>query len=133
MTQPGPSSELRRTLGVGDAVVVGLGSMIGAGVFAALAPAAARGRLRAADRAGGRRRGRLLQRHVLGAAGRAVPASGGTYVYGRERLGPSGAIWPAGRSSSARRPRCAAMALTVGAYVVARAGSTRWRWRPWWR
>lgn len=33
-------SELRRTLGLGDAAVVGLGSMIGAGIFAALAPAA---------------------------------------------------------------------------------------------
>ncbi|MFJ8714998.1 hypothetical protein ACIRD9_17710 [Streptomyces violaceus] len=33
-------SGLRRTLGVGDAVVIGLGSMIGAGIFAALAPAA---------------------------------------------------------------------------------------------
>ncbi len=33
-------SELRRTLGVGDAVVIGLGSMVGAGIFAALGPAA---------------------------------------------------------------------------------------------
>ena len=32
--------ELRRHLGVFDAVVIGLGSMIGAGIFAALAPAA---------------------------------------------------------------------------------------------
>ena len=31
---------LRRTLGVTDAVVIGLGAMIGAGIFAALAPAA---------------------------------------------------------------------------------------------
>ena len=33
--------ELARRLGLGDAVVIGLGSMIGAGVFAAFAPAAA--------------------------------------------------------------------------------------------
>ena len=32
------------------------------------------------------------------------PTSGGTYVYGRERLGPSGATSPAGASSSARPP-----------------------------
>ncbi len=32
--------ELRRSLGVFDAVVIGLGSMIGAGIFAALGPAA---------------------------------------------------------------------------------------------
>ena len=36
---PGTSG-LRRTLGTGDAVVVGLGAMLGAGIFAALAPAA---------------------------------------------------------------------------------------------
>jgi len=34
-------SRLARRLGTGDAVVVGLGSMIGAGVFAAFGPAAA--------------------------------------------------------------------------------------------
>ena len=34
-------SELKRTLGLSDAVIIGAGSMIGAGVFAAWAPAAA--------------------------------------------------------------------------------------------
>ncbi len=40
--QPNPaaSAELRRQLGVFDAVTIGLGSMIGAGIFVALAPAA---------------------------------------------------------------------------------------------
>lgn len=33
-------SRLARRLGVGDAVVVGLGAMLGAGVFAAFGPAA---------------------------------------------------------------------------------------------
>ena len=33
--------QLQRRLGVFDAVVIGLGSMIGAGIFAALGPAAA--------------------------------------------------------------------------------------------
>lgn len=78
---------LRRTLGVPDAVVIGLGSMIGAGIFASLAPAA-----RAAGSG-------LLIGLALAAvvaycnatssarlAARS-PASGGTYVYGRERLG----------------------------------------------
>ena len=45
------------------------------------------------------------------------PASGGTYVYGRERLGPfwgylAGWAFVVGKTAS-----CAAMALTVGAYV----------------
>ncbi|CAM5517888.1 Amino acid permease OS=Streptomyces cyaneofuscatus OX=66883 GN=G3I52_10035 PE=4 SV=1 [Streptomyces cyaneofuscatus] len=84
----GLPDELRRRLGVPDAVVVGLGSMIGAGIFGALAPAA-------------RAAGSGL---LLGLALAAVvaycnatssarlaaryPPSGGTYVYGRERLGP---------------------------------------------
>ncbi|MFE2963907.1 APC family permease [Streptomyces sp. NPDC059340] len=115
MTQSG--SELRRTLGVGDAVVIGLGSMVGAGIFAALGPAA---------RAAGS--GLLLGLAVaavvaycnaMSSARLAAlyPASGGTYVYGRERLGTfwgylAGWSFVVGKTAS-----CAAMALTVGAYV----------------
>ncbi|GAA3576562.1 APC family permease [Streptomyces osmaniensis] len=118
MTQSGSTSpELRRTLGVGDAVMIGLGSMIGAGIFAALAPAA---------RAAGT--GLLLGLAVAAVVAYCnatssarlaalYPASGGTYVYGRERLGPfwgylAGWSFVVGKTAS-----CAAMALTVGAYV----------------
>lgn len=118
MTQSGSASpELRRTLGVGDAVMIGLGSMIGAGIFAALAPAA---------RAAGT--GLLLGLAVAAVVAYCnatssarlaalYPASGGTYVYGRERLGPfwgylAGWSFVVGKTAS-----CAAMALTVGAYV----------------
>ncbi|MEU0214165.1 APC family permease [Streptomyces sp. NPDC006265] len=115
MTASGPG--LRRTLGVGDAVVIGLGSMVGAGIFAALAPAA---------RAAGS--GLLLGLAVaavvaycnaMSSARLAAlyPASGGTYVYGRERLGQfwgylAGWSFVVGKTAS-----CAAMALTVGTYV----------------
>ncbi|MFF7186273.1 APC family permease [Streptomyces sp. NPDC008222] len=108
---------LRRTLGLGDAIVIGLGAMVGAGIFAALAPAA---------RAAGS--GLLLGLAVAAvvaycnAASSArlaalYPASGGTYVYGRERLGAfwgylAGWSFVVGKTAS-----CAAMALTVGAYV----------------
>ncbi|KAB1979780.1 APC family permease [Streptomyces triticiradicis] len=111
------SPELRRTLGVGDAVVIGLGSMIGAGIFAALGPAA---------RAAGS--GLLLGLAVAAVVAYCnatssarlaalYPASGGTYVYGRERLGAfwgylAGWSFIVGKTAS-----CAAMALTVGAYV----------------
>ena len=109
---------LQRRLGVGDAVVIGLGSMIGAGVFAAFAPAAAAA-------------GSAL---LIGLAAAAVvaycnamssarlaacyPESGGTYVYGRERLGPfwgylAGWAFVVGKTAS-----CAAMALTFAAYAV---------------
>ncbi|KQX70868.1 APC family permease [Streptomyces sp. Root1310] len=117
MTQSGSRAELRRTLGLGDAVVIGLGSMIGAGVFAALAPAA--------QAAGS---GLLLGLGIaalvaycnaMSSARLAAlyPASGGTYVYGRERLGAfwgylAGWSFVVGKTAS-----CAAMALTVGAYV----------------
>ncbi|HLL32838.1 APC family permease [Streptomyces sp.] len=111
------ASELRRTLGVGDAVVIGLGSMVGAGIFAALAPAA---------RAAGSGLLPALAVAALVAYCNAMssarlaaryPASGGTYVYGRERLGPfwgylAGWAFVVGKTAS-----CAAMALTVGAYV----------------
>ncbi|WP_028805134.1 APC family permease [Streptomyces sp. 142MFCol3.1] len=115
MTQS--DTELRRTLGVGDAVVIGLGSMVGAGIFAALGPAA---------RAAGT--GLLLGLAVaavvaycnaMSSARLAAlyPASGGTYVYGRERLGDfwgylAGWSFVVGKTAS-----CAAMALTVGAYA----------------
>jgi len=114
-TPDGPA--LQRRLDTFDAVIVGLGSMVGAGIFAALAPAAAAA-------------GSGL---LIGLAVAAVvaycnatssarlaalyPQSGGTYVYGRERLGAfwgytAGWSFVVGKTAS-----CAAMALTVGSYV----------------
>ena len=111
-------TELARRLGTFDAVVIGLGSMIGAGVFAAFAPAAASA-------------GALLLVGLALAAGVAYcnavasaqlaaqyPTSGGTYVYGRERLGEwwgflAGWGFVIGKTAS-----CAAMALTFAAYAV---------------
>jgi APA family basic amino acid/polyamine antiporter len=108
---------LQRRLGTADAVTIGLGSMIGAGIFVALAPAAAAA-------------GSGL---LIGLAVAAVvaycnatssarlaalyPESGGTYVYGRERLGAfwgytAGWSFVVGKTAS-----CAAMALTVGLYA----------------
>ncbi|WP_255595868.1 APC family permease [Cellulomonas sp. C5510] len=114
---PHPTS-LARRLGTGDAVVIGLGSMVGAGVFAAFAPAAA---------AAGA--GLLVGLGVAAVVAYAnatasaqlaaqYPASGGTYVYGRERLGPwwgflAGWSFVIGKTAS-----CAAMALTFAAYAV---------------
>ncbi|RKN43794.1 APC family permease [Streptomyces hoynatensis] len=108
---------LRRRLGLPDAVVIGLGSMIGAGIFAAPAPAARAagswlllGLALAAVVAycNATSSARLAARH---------PASGGTYVYATQRLGPfwgylAGWGFVVGKTSS-----CAAMALTVGTYV----------------
>jgi APA family basic amino acid/polyamine antiporter len=111
------SGGLQRRLGTTDAVVIGLGSMVGAGIFAALTPAAAAagsglliGLALAAVVAycNATSSARLAARY---------PQSGGTYVYGRERLGEfwgytAGWSFIVGKTAS-----CAAMALTVGAYV----------------
>ena len=111
------SGTLKRELGVSDTVIIGAGSMIGAGVFAAWAPAA---------RAAGT--GLLIGLVIAGivafcnAASSAQlaaihPESGGTYVYGRRQLSLgwghlAGWGFVVGKTAS-----CAAMALTVGAYL----------------
>ena len=109
---------LARRLGTADAVIIGLGAMIGAGVFSAFGPAA---------KAAGS--GLLLGLGIaacvafcnaVASAQLAVqyPTSGGTYVYGRERLSDwwgfvAGFGFVVGKTAS-----CAAMALTFAAYAV---------------
>jgi len=112
-----PETRLARRLGTSDAVVIGLGSMIGAGVFAAIGPAA-----RSAG--SGLMLGLLIAAFVAycNATSSAqlaalYPESGGTYVYGRERLGAfwgylAGWSFVVGKVAS-----CAAMALTFGYYA----------------
>src|SRR5579859_644978 len=109
---------LARRLAVGDAVMIGLASMIGAGVFAAFAPAA---------RAAGSAMLLALAIAAIVAYCNATasaqlaaryPTSGGTYIYGRERLGDwwgfiAGWGFVVGKTAS-----CAAMALTFAAYAV---------------
>ena len=111
-------AQLARRLGTTDAALIGVGSMVGAGVFAVWAPAA-----RAAGN--GLLIGLLLAGIVAycNAASSAqlaavYPLSGGTYVYGRERLGPwwgfaAGWSFLIGKTAS-----CAAMALTFATYAV---------------
>jgi APA family basic amino acid/polyamine antiporter len=96
---------------------VGLGSMIGAGVFVALAPAAAAagtGLLTGLAVAAVVAYCNATSSARLAAL---YPQSGGTYVYGRERLGEfwgylAGWGFIVGKTAS-----CAAMALTVGYYA----------------
>ncbi len=109
--------ELTRRLGVRDAVVVGAGSMIGAGVFASWAPAA--GAAGTALLLGLVVAGLVAFCNATSSAQLAAlhPESGGTYIYGRARLGPAwghlaGWAFVVGKTAS-----CAAMALTVGAYL----------------
>jgi APA family basic amino acid/polyamine antiporter len=112
------SSSVQRRLGTADAVVLGLAAMLGTGVFAVWAPAAAAA-------------GSWLPLAVLLAGvialcnavstadlAAAYPESGAGYVYGRHRLGPAagrlaGVAFLTGKSASA-----AAAAGVFGSYVL---------------
>lgn len=109
---------LARRLGTLDAVVIGLGSMIGAGVFVTFGPAAA---------AAGNWLFAALAVAAIVAFCNATstarlaavhPTSGGTYVFGTRQLGPlwgflAGWLFVIGKTAS-----CAAMALTVAHYIL---------------
>jgi basic amino acid/polyamine antiporter, APA family len=109
---------LVRRLGTFDAVLIGLGSMIGAGVFSVFAPAAT------SAGAG------LLVGLVIAAVmaycnatasaqlAAQYPTSGGAYVYGRERLGAWAGFLAGWGFVIGKTASCAAMALTFAAYAV---------------
>ena len=110
-------AELRRVLGVRGATVVGLGAMLGTGVFAAWTPALAL--------AGSALIGALAIAAIVAALNatstaslaRVLPESGGAYAYGRAYLSrPAGVVagyaFVLGKSASA-----GAAALTIGAYA----------------
>ena len=109
---------LARRLGLGDAVFIGLGSMIGAGVFSVWGPAAAAagtGLLAGLVIAAVVAFGNATSSAQLAAV---HPTSGGTYAYGRAELGPwwgfvAGWGFVIGKTAS-----CAAMALTFAAYAA---------------
>lgn len=108
---------LDRRIGPVGAVAVGASAMVGSGLFVVFGPAV--------DAAGERVLVALLVAAVIAACNAcssarlaiAYPVAGGTYVYGRERLGPfwghlAGTAFVVGKISS-----CAVMALAVGTYA----------------
>lgn len=119
--RPGETTDrdrLGRRLGTGDAVVLGLGAMLGAGVFSALGPAA---------RAAGA--GLLISLGLAAIVAYAnatssarlaalYPESGGTYVYGRERLGRFWGFLAGWGFVTGKTASCSAMALTFGSYAA---------------
>lgn len=112
------TDQLARRLGTGPAVMIGRGSMMGAGVFAAFGPAASAA-------GGGQLVGLAIAALVavcnaLSSAqlAAAYPTSGGTYMDRRERLGPrrgylAGWGFVVGKLASG-----AAMALTFAVAAV---------------
>jgi len=109
---------LSRRLGLVDAIAIGLGSMIGAAVFAAFAPAA--------SAAGA---GLLIGLGIAAIVAYAnatssaqlaaqFPTSGGTYVYGREMIGPRSGFFAGWSFVVGKTASCAAMALTFASYAA---------------
>lgn len=116
-----PGAALSRTLGLGDAVIIGLGSMIGAGIFAALAPATAEAGswvfLALALAA------LVAYCNATSSAQLAAqyPTSGGTYAYARAQLNPSLGLVAGWGFVIGKTASTAAMALTFAAYAAGEA------------
>ena len=109
---------LARRLGLVDAIAIGLGSMLGAGVFAAFSPAAAAA-------GSGLLIGLALAAVVAYANATSsaqlaaqFPTSGGTYVYGREMIGPWSGFFAGWSFVIGKTASCAAMALTFASYAA---------------
>lgn len=117
-TSAAGNSRLSRQLNTFDAVIIGLGAMIGAGIFAVVGPAAhvaGNGLLPALLVAAAVAYCNAASSARLAAR---YPESGGAYVYGRELLGRfwgylAGWGFVAGKMAS-----CAAMALTFASYAA---------------
>lgn len=109
---------LSRRLTTVDATMIGVGSMVGAGVFAAFVPAA--------QAAGtGLLVGLFIAALVAWCNGAAsaqlaavFPVAGGTYVYGREQLGAWWGFFAGWSFLVGKTASCAAMALVFAAYVA---------------
>ena len=115
---------LARRLGTGDAVVVGLCAMIGAGVFVAFAPAAQSAGAGLLWGLGIAALVAFCNAVASAQLAMSYPSSGGTYLFGREVLGPwwgftAGWGFVIGKTAS-----CAAMALTFAAYAL--PGASVW-------
>ena len=112
------NATLSRRVNTFDATMIGLGAMIGAGVFAAFVPAA--------QAAGA---GLLIGLGIAAAVAwcnaaasaqlaAVYPVAGGTYAYGRERLGRWWGFFAGWSFLVGKTASCAAMALVFAAYVA---------------
>ncbi len=111
--------QLARRLSLTDAVIIGLGAMIGAGIFAAPGPAAAA--------AGSWMLAGLVLASMVAYANATssaqlaalYPEAGGTYVYARYRLGDHWGFLAGWSFLVGKTASLSAMALTFGSYVSA--------------
>ncbi|OGT74769.1 MAG: transporter [Gammaproteobacteria bacterium RIFCSPLOWO2_02_FULL_57_10] len=111
-------TRLSRKLTTFNAVVIGLGAMVGAGIFAVVGPAA--------QIAGSGLLPALLLAAVLAYCNAAssaqlaalYPESGGAYVYGRKKLGDFWGFLAGWGFIVGKTASCAAMALTFASYAA---------------
>lgn len=110
------NSQLDRRLGLWDAFFIGVASMVGAGVFAVFGPASAA--------AGGSLLVGLLVAGFVAWCNATSSAqlaaqyhgAGGTYLYGREELGPWSGFFAGWSFVIGKTASCAAMAMVFAAY-----------------
>lgn len=110
-------AELRRVLGVGGASVIGVGAMLGTGVFAAWTPAvdlAESGLLTALLIAAAVA---ALNATSTASLARTLPQSGGVYAYGRAYLSRSASVIAGYAFVLGKAASAGAAALTIGAYA----------------
>lgn len=125
-SSPAPA-QLSRQLSLADAVVIGLGSMIGAGVFVAFGPAtkaAGIGVLVALVIAAA-----IAYCNAVASAQLAAqyPVSGGTYIYGRERLNHWAGFIAGWGFVIGKTASVTAMSLTFATYALPNnPGMQRW-------
>jgi APA family basic amino acid/polyamine antiporter len=113
-----PASRLARKLNTLDAVIIGLGAMIGAGIFAVIGPVV--------EVAGSGALPALLLAAVVAYCNAAssaqlaalYPESGGGYVYGHKRLGRFWGYLAGWGFVFGKMASCAAMALTFASYAA---------------
>ena len=123
---PAPA-QLSRKLSLSDAVVIGLGSMVGAGVFVAFGPAA--------NAAGNGVLVALVIAAIIAYCNAVAsaqlaaqyPVSGGTYIYGRERINDWAGFVAGWGFVIGKTASCTAMSLAFATYAVPNnPGVQRW-------
>ena len=113
-----PEPRLQRRLGGFDATTVGVGSMLGAGVFVVFAPATARAGSWTLLALGVAAVIAFANASATAMLARAIPRAGGTYEYALRTLGRpfariAGFSFLLGKVAS-----CAAMGYTIGVYTL---------------
>ncbi len=112
-----PASRLSRRLGTVDVVLVGLGAMIGTGVFVVWRPAAERAATWLLASLCIAAFVALCNATSSAQLAAVHPQSGGTYVYGRERLSAGWGALAGYAFLLGKLASCAAAALAVGVYL----------------